>query len=116
MSECVVDINMVAIYVMIKGCPGIKRARLYKNKHGAEIFERMERAGLIACDDKGCCSLTEDGDRFGLFVKDIVKIMGDESVVQEYIDGLIEWYQEKIEKNRLRNRGECTEAKVDEHI
>lgn len=104
MSDCPIDINMVAIYVMVKGDPGISRARLYKNVHGRDVFERMVSAGLIREEEGNGCYLTDEGEVIGVYMKEIIKAMGGEDEVQSYIDGQIEWYQDKIDKNRIRNR------------
>ena len=99
----VIDINMVAIYLMIKGDPGIKKARLYKGKHGQEIFDRMVSAGLIKEEGNGCF-LTGEGEMIGVCMKAIVDAMGGEEEITAYVDGLVDWYQQKIDLNRVRNR------------
>lgn len=109
---CVVDINAVAIYMLVKSDPGIKRSRLYKGRHGKEIFERMVEHHMISVEDDGSCTLTERGVLMGECLHTLIVAFGEEDLVNEYINGLIGWYQDKIDANRERNRIDVPEAEA----
>lgn len=107
---CVVDINAVAIYMLVKSDPGIKRSRLYKGRHGKEIFDRMVEHHMISVEGDGSCTLTERGVLMGECLHTLIVAFEEEELVGEYIAGLIDWYQDKIDANRERNRIEIPET------
>lgn len=107
---CVVDINAVAIYMLVKSDPGIKRSRLYKGRHGKEVFERMVEQHMISVEKNGSCTLTERGVLVGECLHTLIVAFGEEELVGDYIAGLIDWYQDKVDANRERNRVDDPEA------
>ena len=95
--------NAIAIYVMVKGEPGIKRSRLYKASHGKEIFDRMASAGLVEDRGEAGCYLTPLGETIGASMASFVDLMGESSLVEAYVADMVDWYQDKIDRNRDRN-------------
>ena len=99
----IVDLNAAAILVMVKGDPGIKKARLYRTARGKSLYETMVAKGLIV-EQGGGCHLSMEGDMVLTHIHELFMIFDEEHLVEEHIAGMVEWYQGKTDVNRERNR------------
>lgn len=100
-TACIVDLNVASILVMVKGDPGIGRARLYRTPRGKAVFDTMVRKGLI--EEKGDgCHLTEEGDRILEMIRELCTVFEDEDLVTAYISNMVTWYLKKTDASRER--------------
>lgn len=97
----IVDLNAAAILVMVKGDPGIGKARLYRTPRGKSLFERMKAKGLILETGSGCF-LTDYGDQMLTHIHELFMIFGEEDLVDSYVEDMVEWYQKRTDTNRER--------------
>lgn len=97
----VIDRNLIACYLLVKGTPGIAKSRLYFTEHGRDVVEWMLSNEYIVQLGSGCY-LGQKGEDIGESWVAVARDAGQEEDIARLIGSIEDRYNKRLEKAKAK--------------
>lgn len=97
----VIDRNLMAAYLLLKGTPGIAKSKLYFTEYGRKVVEWMLSAGYAEQRGSGCY-LTERGETAGALWVEVAKDADQGDDIEDLLDSIEERYNKRLAHQRVK--------------
>ena len=97
----VIDRNLLASYLLVKGTPGIPKSKLWFTDRGRRIVEWMIAEGYIEQQGSGCY-LSERGEEIGALWARVAEDAGQGDDIAQLIASIEDRYNRRLESLRSK--------------